>query len=290
MVNIFQIILTVITTPVALLWIYLVRTGGETYEEVIKAINPEEYRYPDIFGVGFSLLKWTHFNLSSDQSVKRVKEIAEIRGKKYAPFYYYVMTGAKVTYAYSVGLIVLFLTILSNNAQCLVFGIILTGLLVWYIDELMKDKLEERRTQMIQDFPNILSKLTLLVNSGMVLRDAWKRTAKTGDTVLYQEMQKTVLEMENGVPELKAYQNFAERCELKEIKRFTSTVSQNILKGNEELSKFLREMSDEMWSEKKNLARQKGIAADSKLLFPTMLIFIGILILIMVPMMSGMNI
>ena len=101
-------------------------------------------------------------------------------------------------------------------------------------------------------------------------------------------MLQTCEEMKQGVAEIDAYQNFAERCEVKEIKRFTSSIIQNMVKGNAELTKFLREMSDEMWNEKKNMVKRKGEIANSKLLVPIMLIFIGILIVIMVPMFTSM--
>lgn len=58
---------------------------------------------------------------------------------------------------------------------------------------------------------------------------------------------------------------------------------QNLLKGNEEIAYFLKEMSDEMWEEKKHLAKRKGEAANSKLLIPTVMIFVGILGMIMIP-------
>ena len=42
-------------------------------------------------------------------------------------------------------------------------------------------------------------------------------------------------------------------------------------------------MSREMWEEKKNIVRQKGETAGGKLLIPIGMIFIGVLILIIVP-------
>ena len=40
----------------------------------------------------------------------------------------------------------------------------------------------------------------------------------TGDRALYQEMQNTSMEIENGIMETDAYRNFAERCNVKEIR------------------------------------------------------------------------
>ena len=180
------------------------------------------------------------------------------------------------------------LAALGNSKEALLFGTAIIVLLVWYMDEITKDKLTNRRDEILRDFPQVLSKLTLLVNSGMVLRDAWKNVAEKGNGILYEEMLQTCEEMKQGVAEIDAYQNFAERCEVKEIKRFTSSIIQNMVKGNAELTKFLREMSDEMWNEKKNMVKRQGEAANSKLLIPTIMIFAGILILIMVPMFTNL--
>lgn len=63
---------------------------------------------------------------------------------------------------------------------------------------------------------------------------------------------------------------------------------QNLQKGNAEIAFFLRDMSNEMWEEKKHLVKRKGEAANSKLLLPIAMIFIGILIMIMVPAFTNM--
>ena len=170
----------------------------------------------------------------------------------------------------------------------LFIGLILAWLIMWYVDELLNDQLEERHDQLLADFPQMLSKMTLLVNSGMVVRDAWNKIAENGDRALYKEMRLTVMEMKNGVTEAEAYMHFADRCSMKEIKRFSATMVQSLQKGNSEIAVFLKNMSDEMWEEKKHMVKRKGEAANSKLIVPTALIFIGILVMIMVPAMSGL--
>ena len=89
--------------------------------------------------------------------------------------------------------------------------------------------------------------------------------------------------------EADAYRNFADRCSVKEVRKFTTLILQNLQKGNEELALFLGDMSTEMWEMKKNEVKQKGEKANSRLLLPVFLIFIGILILILVPVMSGLG-
>lgn len=286
--SIFQLIMTVAATILVLTWIFLSRYYGEKFEDLIQTIDPEEYRYPELFGAGFGLMELVRFDMNSERSIAKIKKISEIKGKKYAPYYYYVMTGQKVSYAATIIPFVILLAALANSVEALLFGTVITVLLLWYINELTQDKLQERRDELIKDFPSVLSKLALLVNSGMMLREAWRTVSSNGEGLIYREMRLTIEEMNQGISEMEAYQNFAERCEVKEIKRFASSVTQNMLKGNAELAKVLKEMSDEMWNEKKNLVKRQGEAADSKLLIPTVLIFAAVLIVIMVPMFTSL--
>ena len=242
----------------------------------------------ELLCVGFSVMRILHISTKTRAAQAKIREIAEIKGKKYAEYYYYMLLGAKTTYTYTIVIVVMLLSAMSNNKGLLFMGLIVGGLLILYLDLALFDKLTARRQEILLDLPQVLSKLTLLVNSGMVLRDAWKRVSITGERVLYQEMQNTNLEMENGVTEIDAYRNFAERCNVKEIRKFTSLIIQNLNKGNEELAYFMKDLSDEMWEVKKNEVKQKGEKANSKLLLPMMMIFIGILLMVMVPVMQQM--
>lgn len=283
-----RIILLLIATVLVVAWIVLAKKNEAEFKDLTDSIDPQQYRYPDLFCVGFGIMKLLHIDSKSKRARKRIKEIAEVQGKRYAEYYYYVINGAKWTYGFTVFVLLAVLGALGNSAMATVFGIVLAGLLMWYVEELMNDKLEEKRDQLVADLPQMLSKMTLLVNSGMVVRDAWKKIAESDDRFLNQEMKLTVDEMNNGVAELDAYRNFADRCAIKEIRRFSSTMIQNMQKGNAEIAYFLKEMSDEMWEEKKHLVKRKGEAANSKLLIPTAMIFIGILIIIMVPTFMSM--
>ena len=233
-------------------------------------------------------MKILHIDSRSKKARKRIKEISEVQGKRYAEYYYLVINGAKWTYGFTVVVGMAVLGALGNSGLATVAGVGFAGLLMWYEEELMNDKLEAKRDELLADLPQMLSKMTLLVNSGMVVREAWKKIAESGDRALNREMRLTVDEMNNGVAELDAYKNFADRCAIKEIRRFSSTMIQNMQKGNSEIAYFLKEMSDEMWEEKKHLVKRKGEAANSKLLIPTAMIFIGILILVMVPTFMNM--
>lgn len=283
-----RLVLLVTATLLVLIWCLLATKYAREYEEIIQSIDPKKYRYPELFCIGFALMKFLRMNSQSEKARKRIKEIAEVHGKKYAEYYYYVINGAKWTYGFTALTFFAVLGAMANSVEALFLGVVLSGMLMWYTDELLNDQLEERREELLASLPQMLSKLTLLVNSGMIMREAWAKVAGGDEGILYKEMQLTVKEMQNGVSDLESFRNFADRCAVKEIRRFSSTMIQNLQKGNAELAYFLKEMSDEMWEEKKHLAKRKGEAANSKLLMPIGMIFVGILIMIIVPAFSGM--
>lgn len=287
--GIFQLILLTVSTPLALIWLFLAAANGKKYKQYTESAFAKEFQMSDLFCVGFSVMEILHINTKSRSAQMKIKEIAEIKGKRYAEYYYFILLGAKTTYIFTMVVFVCLLAVLADSVEALLFGILLGELAIVYLDLTLQDKLTARRQELVLDLPQVLSKLTLLVNSGMVLREAWKRVSVTGDRVLYKEMQNTSLEIENGVMEADAYRNFAERCNVKEIRKFASLIIQNLKKGNEELAYFLKDLSDEMWEVKKNEVKQKGEKANSRLLLPMMLIFIGILLMILVPVFQQMG-
>ncbi|GFI16432.1 hypothetical protein IMSAGC009_01597 [Lachnospiraceae bacterium] len=284
----FQLAMLVPTTVVVLLWVILAAKYEEKFSEMTSSINPDDYYLSGLFYIGFQIMEIIHFDVKSDTSRKKVKLMSEVYGKKYAEYYYYVSVGGKITYVITVLPIIFLLALLANNPVALLFGVVFAIIFVWYMNESFNDKLTARREEILAEFPQVLSKMTLLVNSGMLLRDAWNLIAKQSDTVLFQEMRLTAVQLENGMQEAAAYREFAERCGIKEVRKFASMVIQGLEKGAAELTMFLKDMADELWLEKRNLVKQKGEKANAKLLMPTVIIFIGILFMIMAPIISGL--
>ena len=276
------------STALTVFWLILHIKYKDRFAKELAGIDPEEYQVSELFYIGFGFLEVIHFNFQSEKARKKIKEISEIRGQKYAKYYYYVMQGAKATYFLTLLPLVLLVAGLANDIMVILLGMVVCILLVWYMDETMKDKLTARREELMRDFPSMLSKMTLLINSGMIMKEAWAKVAGNGEGVLYKEMSDTIAEQQMGVTEIESYVHFAERCNVKEIRRFTSTLIQNLQKGNAEMTYFLKELTDEMWEFKKNDVKRRGEAANSKLLIPTAMIFIGILAMIMAPMLQSL--
>lgn len=288
MQSVFQLAMLIPVTILAAGWIVLALKYENKFKEIISTIDAKEYYMCELFYIGFQVMEIIHFNMKSHRARRKIKLMAEVYGRKYAAYHYYVLVGGQITYMLTAVSAIMLVALLADEPKTVFLGVVLAALFVWYLNESFKDKLSARRERILSDFPQVLSKLTLLVNSGMLLRDAWNLTAKQGNSVLFEEMRQTAVQMANGEPESKAYYEFAERCGVKEIRKFSSMVIQGLEKGGADLTIFLKDMSEEMWEEKKNMVKQKGEQANAKLLIPTVLIFIGILVMIMAPVLTGL--
>jgi tight adherence protein C len=65
---------------------------------------------------------------------------------------------------------------------------------------------------------------------------------------------------------------------------------QNLEKANAQLTEFLIAENAAGWELRKHLAKRAGERANSLLLIPILLIFIGIMVMILVPMLSNLGI
>jgi len=171
----------------------------------------------------------------------------------------------------------------SAGAAIIAIGSILVLVLVYAMYDELSDKVKKRRSAISRQFPNVVSKLALLVTSGMIMDRAWKETAFSQENELYKEMQKASEELDNLVTPEVAYSNFINRCNTKETAKLASAIMQNLSKGNAEIAKLLKDMAREAWHERRHMAKRDAEKANSKLMIPTMLLFLAILVMLMVP-------
>lgn len=174
--------------------------------------------------------------------------------------------------------------------------LILVGLFVIILascigkDKDLNKKLEARNIEMMQDYSEIVSKLTLLMGAGMSIQSAWKKVAqdyflntKRKKRYAYEEMLITSYEMERGIAETTSYHNFAKRCGLQCYHKLGIILSQNLKKGTSNLHILLQKEVKTAYEERKTAARRLGEEAGTKLLLPMMLLFGIVIIVIVVP-------
>ena len=171
----------------------------------------------------------------------------------------------------------------SAGAGVVIVGTVLILVLIYTMYDDLNDRVKKRRYAISKQFPHVVSKLALLVTSGMIMDRAWKETAYSQETELYLEMRKTAEELDNLVSPEAAYGGFINRCNTKETARLASAIMQNMSKGNAEIGILLKNMAREAWQDRRRSAKRDAEKANAKLMIPTMLLFIAILIMLMVP-------
>ena len=128
--------------------------------------------------------------------------------------------------------------------------------LVYALYDELGDQINKRRAAISRQFPNVVSKLALLVTSGMIMDRAWRETAQSQSGELYMEMRKTSEELANLVEPAAAYAGFIDRCNTKETTKLASAIIQNQTKGNAEVGVLLKAMAHEAWQERRHTAKR----------------------------------
>ena len=151
--------------------------------------------------------------------------------------------------------------------------------------ELQKE--EQRRQQsLLYDYPGFLARLTMLAGTGMPVRVVFGRLAadRTENArPVYEEVWRTCREMESGITQKEAFENFGRRCRLAPYKKCAALLTQNLSRGADGMLEALWQEAEHACEERRALARQKGEEAQTKLLFPMMMMLLVVMVLIMVP-------
>lgn len=284
-----SLIIMSVGTVIGIVFIILV-LAGKKYDAYIEPLTDNEYPLNQLYGVGFLILDITKHNFASKAERKRRQQIALIYGEKHAEYYLRVNAAERITLAFA--LMVVGFALYGITVDLLILGVFAMFAFVayYYVSTLPEERLKKKTEQIINDFADVVSKLALLVNAGMIMKEAWTKVAYTGDSELYQEMQRVVVSMENGVSEIDAYTDFGTRCSAPEIKKFTSTIIQGLVKGNRELVEMIKQQSREIWDGKRHRVKQQGEKAASKLLIPICIMFVGILIMIIIPIFANLGV
>ena len=148
-----------------------------------------------------------------------------------------------------------------------------------------KKKMQEELTR---EYPEIISKLSLLTGAGMTPYNALKRIAADGEGEAYSRLAAIIGNIQSGVSERVQYASFGQIFGLDIYSRLGSMLEQNAVKGNERLRIMLREECEQALEERKARARKAGEQAGTKMLFPMMLMLLIVMAVIMVPAFMSM--
>ena len=221
----------------------------------------------------------------------------ETGGKKNSFIYAYYLIASMVSYTFVgvlLGIIMSMVMICAGAEMTVVMilgvatfiGMFLIGYLPF---DGLQNRAKKRQESIDRDFPNVISQIALLVMAGMNIVKAMEQTAYGDDTVIYLELQKTMKEINQSISVEAALSHLQQRCSNKFLDKMVSVISKSFSAGNANLAENLRTINAECWLEKKHSARRMGETIQNKLFVPTMLMFGGILVVVIVPAISSFN-
>lgn len=269
-------------------WLFLFYKGKK-FDQMFSVLDDDDFKYNFLYGVGGVLMEMSHYEYRSKADRKLRQQLSILYAEKYVEYYVRVVYAQRATMASLVLLFAAPVYAFTENFLYFILIIGFAGFTFYYYGTLQKEKIEERNTQIINEFCEVVSKLALLTNAGAILREAWKQVAYGGEGLIYDEMQLTVEDMENGVSDADAIYKFGVRCVVLEAKKFATTIIQGLSKGNAELSLMMQQQSSELWHTKQQLVKRQAEEAASKLLLPMAVMFVGVLIMIIVPLFTNMG-
>ena len=177
--------------------------------------------------------------------------------------------------------IVLMVLMLAAGSACFVLK-----------DKELQQKIDERNTQILSDYPRFVSQLVLYLGAGMTVRNVFAKLSEeylaktekgTPRRFMYEELVKSTRELGTGKSEGEVLESFGKRCSGQEYSRLCALLSQNQKKGNGELLRLLQEESAKAFENRMGAVRKKGEEAGTKLLMPMVLMLLIVMVVIMIP-------
>lgn len=176
----------------------------------------------------------------------------------------------------------------EDNWEILLYTLFLTALIPYALYKELAGQLQKKKRQMLLELPEVMNQLILLVNAGETVQKALLRCVERGSeglkaSPLLHELAGAAYQIRMNASFPKAMEDFSKRCGMQEVSLFTTTLLLNYRRGGDELVMSMKELSTVLWEKRKSLARTLGEEASSKMVFPMVLIFLVVMVVVASP-------
>ncbi len=174
----------------------------------------------------------------------------------------------------------------------MMFGVFFTVILTVFQTKALDSKVKKRRESILIELPEFVNKVILLVNAGDTVQGAFSKCLKNNqskiyDSPWYYELNEAMNKLSANASFQDSMKELNQRCSMQEVSVFTTTIMMNYRRGGTQLVDSLKELSTNLWDKRKTVTRIKGEEASSKLVFPMMIIFCSIMLVIIYPAIAG---
>ncbi len=174
-----------------------------------------------------------------------------------------------------------------------VFLILLLLPVLWVYQEQEARKLwKERDEKMMLKLPEFVGELMILSRAGLSLPlclirigQDYRKQREKGEKidVLYEEIARIGEEIAEGISFREAVRQMGERTAVPRIRQLCHILIQNERRSNVYLLDRLMELSEEAWEGRKQRVRELSETADTRLVFPLVLMMAVVLMVVLAP-------
>lgn len=152
--------------------------------------------------------------------------------------------------------------------------------------------LNQKKRMLQQDYPSIVSQMSLLLGVGISVSEAvsgickrYERSRNYGGEIRegYELLTQMSREMKDGVSEFMALEHFGRKADIKEYRKLALLLEQYLRKGNAYMREQLENENINAFEMRKLTAKKLGEEASTKLLFPMMGMLAMVLMLMVIP-------
>lgn len=215
------------------------------------------------------------------------RSLQRIYGMRYSAERTLLFTGEMFSYSWLLIVGGSTLTMLTGEQTGIVIGGLLAVALPVAMASDLHKKVRMREQNILLELPQLLSSIVLLVGAGETVQRAILRCVNSRHAdrshPLYAELLKMTAEWDGGYSFQQAFENFSRRCAVQEVSIFTTAVLLNYRRGGADFVLSLRDLSQMLWEKRKAISRTRGEQASSKLVFPMVVIFLIVIVLVGTP-------
>lgn len=274
-------------------WVVLNWLCGEKYRRISK-LPVEGLRLKAVVAPMLYILE--RFKVTSRFPLfffKIQRSVQKINGPRYSGEMTLLYVGEMMCYSWLLLMIGCLLTIGMGGNAGLIIGVLLAVLLPAALIRDMHTKVQQRDQDIVMELPELLNKIVLLVGAGETVQKAIAHCVERKKTErehpLYRELIRMVDDLEGGYSFQQSFENFGRRCAVQEVSIFTTTVLLNLRRGGNDFVMALTDLSRVLWEKRKAITRTRGEQASSKLVFPMIVIFMIVIVLVGTPAFMMMN-
>ena len=187
---------------------------------------------------------------------------------------------AKPTLALAGAVVGFYLFSGDPSPKNLAIGLFLIVFLYFLPDLLIYNKGIKRQEAIELELPNTLDQMLISVEAGLGFETAMARAGQNGQGPLAQELMRTLQDIQVGRPRQEAYQAFADRSSVQDLRSFVRAVVQADKYGIG-IAKVLRTQAKQARVKRRQRAEEKAMKLPVKVLFPLILFIFPVLFIVL---------